>query len=147
MSAQPDSRDTLLKRINEKRTEIRGFLARTQPRNVRLVNTAIISSAIAAALTAGPAFGGQTLTGWLTETLGFTSPAWQLLCLGATLCSISAAIATNMSKSHEITAKILQAQTCDAKLEGLATLMEMDQIDIAKASALYAQYLPEIAFI
>lgn len=114
---------------------------------VRLVNTAIVSSALAAALTVGPAFGGQTLTAWLTGTLGFTAPVWQLLCLGATICSVSAAIATNMSKSHEIASRILRAQTCDVKLEGLETLLEMDQIDMAKASSLYTQYLPEISFI
>lgn len=61
--------------------------------------------------------------------------------------SVSAAIATNMSKSHDIASKILRAQTCDAKLEGLETLVEIEQIDIAKASSLYTEYLPEVSFI
>jgi len=147
MSTQPDSNDTLLQRIAGKRSEIAAYLSTTQPRNRRLANTAVICSAIAAALTTGPAVGGKPLTAWLTGTLGLTSPVWQLLCLAATVCSVAAAIATNMSKSHETVSKILRAQTCDAKLEGLETLIDMDQIDLQKASSLYTQYLPEISFI
>ena len=69
------------------------------------------------------------------------------MCLGAAICSVSATITTNMSKSDETASKILKAQTCDAKLEGLETLIELEQIDAAKASALYTQYLPEVSFI
>ena len=148
MTETTDSKDALLKRIGDKRAEIAAYLAKSQPRNRRLVNTAIVCSAVAAAMTAGPAFGGKTLTAWLTETLRLESPVWQLLCLVATLCSIAAAIATNMSKSHDIASKILRAQTGDARLEGLETLLELDQIDVAKASSLYVEkYLPEIVFV
>ncbi|TQV86420.1 hypothetical protein [Aliikangiella coralliicola] len=147
MPEQADSTGALLKRINDKRSEIEQYLSRTRPRNRRLVNTAIICSAVAAALTAGPAFGGKTFTAWLTGTLGLTSPVWQLMCIGAAVCSLGATITTNMSKSDETASKILRAQTCDAKLEGLETLIEMEQIDAAKASSLYTQYLPEVSFI
>jgi hypothetical protein len=138
MSTDADTKKTLLQNIGAKRSEIRSFLSKTEPRNVRLVNMAIICSAIAAALTAGPAFGGKTLTAWL-ETLGLRSPVWQLLCLGATACSVAAVVVTNMSKSHEITSKLFRAQTTDAKLEGLEALVQMDQIEIDKASSLYVQ--------
>lgn len=146
MSQNPKAKD-LLKCIGDKRSEIAAFLAKTRPRNRRLVNVSIVCSALAGAMTAGPALGGKSLTAWLTEVLGLSSPIWQLLCLGATACSVSAAIATNMSKSHDIASKILRAQTCNAKLEGLETLVKIEQIDIAEASSLYTKYLPEVSFI
>ena len=147
MSESSDPKSALLRRISEKRSEIDAFLSKAQPRNKRLVNISIICSAVAAAMTAGPAFGGQGLTAWLSDSLGLTSPVWQLLCLGATACSVAATIATNMAKSHEVASRVLRAQTSDAKLEGLETLVEMDQIELGKASTLYAEYLPEIPFI
>ena len=147
MSAEENTKERLLQKVAGKRSEIRSFLSKTEPRNTRLVNIAIVCSAIAASLTAGPAFGGKTVTAWLTETLGLTSPVWQLLCLGATGCSVAAVIATNMSKSHEIATRLLRAQATDAKLEGLETLIEMDQIGIEKASSLYIQYLDDIPFL
>lgn len=137
----------LLSRIHQKRSEIRVFLETNEARNRRLVNTAIFASAIAAAFTAGPAFGGSTMTAWLTETFGLASPAWQLLCLGATVCSVAAAITTNLSKSHDLGARIAQAQACDAKLEGLETLIELNQVDIEEATAQYAASLSAIAFL
>lgn len=140
-------KETLLQKVADKRSEIEAFLSKTEPRNVRLVNTAIVASAIAAAFTAGPAFGGETLTAWLTKTLGLTSPVWQLLCLVATACSVVAAIATNLSKSYAIAAKLASARQTDAKLEGLETLIETDQISMKQASSLYAQYLEDVAFL
>ena len=147
MPDDPDAKKKLLHMIRQKREEIRAFLDENETRNRRLVNTAIVASAIAAAFTAGPAFGGQTLTAWLTQAFGTSSPAWQLLCLGATVCSVAAAITTNLSKSHELGSKIVHAQTADAKLEGLEALLDMDQIDIQEATTQYAQHLTGVAFL
>lgn len=142
-----NQKEKLLKKIKIKRSEIHRFLKSAEPRNKRLINIAIVCGAIAAALTAGPAFGGKTLTGWLTNTLELTSPVWQLLCLAATVCSVSAVIVTNISKSHGIATNILRAQTCNAKLEGLETLLEMEQVELNKATTLYTDYLNEISFL
>jgi hypothetical protein len=102
---------------------------------------------VSAALTAAPALGGQSLTAWLTKTFELTLPIWQLLCLGAMMCSIAATIATNMAKSHETTTRLMQAQACDAKLEGLETLVEMRKVDIGDASEQYTRALTDIPFI
>ncbi|NKB66351.1 MAG: hypothetical protein GKR89_04775 [Candidatus Latescibacteria bacterium] len=59
MSDETDSKTALLRRIEGKRGEIAAFLAQAQPRNKRLVNSAIFGSAIGVALTAGPALGGK----------------------------------------------------------------------------------------
>ena len=71
--------------------------------------------ALSAAFTAGPAFGGASLTAWLTETFSLHAPAWQLICLGACACSVTAVIATNLSKSEETGSKIAAGRACDAK--------------------------------
>jgi hypothetical protein len=40
-----------------------------------------------------------------------------------------------------------KAQTSDAKLEGLETLIELGQIDLPKAAIQYTQYISEIPFV
>lgn len=147
MSTKGSKKDMLLQKIEAKRQEIQSYISKTKPRKRRLANTAIVCSAIATALTAGPAFGGKTFSDWLTETLSLVSPVWQLLCLGAVIFSVAAAIVTNLSKSQDIVSKLQNAQSTDAKLEGLSTLIEMDQVDVDEASSHYVQYLNDIPFL
>lgn len=147
MSTKKNAKKALLQKITAKRGIIQAFLSKENPRSKRYISITIICSAIAAALTAGPAFGGKTFTAWFTDIFGLNSPTWQLLCLGATGFSVAAVIATNLSKSHDVASKIQRAQTADAKLEGLETLIEMDHIDAEKASSLYVQYLNDIPFL
>jgi hydroxymethylpyrimidine/phosphomethylpyrimidine kinase len=56
---------------------------------------------------------------WLNETFGLTSPAWQVLCAGAALCSLSAAISTQLLKSYAIEEHVARAEAVRAKLEAL----------------------------
>src|SRR5437763_12621762 len=102
MSAVDASPEYLLTQIAAKRTQVEGFLAAAAPRKRRLGNVAIIAGTLAAALTTGPALGGQTFTAWLTKSFGLASPAWQLLCGGAALCSVSATVATQLLKSQNV---------------------------------------------
>jgi hypothetical protein len=57
--------------------------------------------------------------------LGLSFPAWQILCVVATLCSLAAATATQLLKSHNVDERVARAQTARAKLDiirfGLAT--------------------------
>lgn len=138
---------TLLTRIASKRGELAAYLKTMEPRNARLTNTAIICGAISATLTAAPALGGKSFTAWLTETFELTLPVWQLLCFGAMLCSIAATIATNMSQSHETTARVMRAQACNAKLEGLETLLQLGTIDADSASRQFVNAINDVAFI
>jgi hypothetical protein len=142
-----DAAQVLLAKIRQKRGEIAAFIGATEPRNARLTNIAIICGAISAALTAAPALGGKPLTDWITEALGLSLPIWQLLCFGGMVCSIAATIATNLSKSHETSAKLIRAQLCDAKLEGLETLTQLRQVDVDEGAKLYVQHLADIPFI
>jgi uncharacterized membrane protein YozB (DUF420 family) len=84
-----------------------------------LINLAIVAGALATVLTASPALGGLSFSDWLNETFGFTSPAWQVLCAGAAICSLAAAISTQMLKSHNIEEHVARAEAVRAKLEAL----------------------------
>jgi hypothetical protein len=75
-----------------------------------LINLAIIAGAVATVLTASPALGGVAFSDWLNETFGLSSPAWQVLCAGAAVCSLSAAIATQLLKSHNIEEHVARAE-------------------------------------
>jgi hypothetical protein len=52
-----------------------------------------------------------------------------------------------MYKSNDIASRLAKAQGCDAKLEGLETLLELDQIGVKEAATQYTQYVAEIPFI
>src|SRR5438093_12055077 len=96
------SNSEILGRINQQRAKVDAFLAAAVPRKRRLLNTTIIGGSLAAALTAGPAVGGQSFTAWLTGALGLTSPSWRLLCGGAAICSVMATAATQLLKSDNV---------------------------------------------
>ncbi len=111
--------------VERRRAEIGEYLDRMQKRQRRALNVAIVAGACASVLTASAAIGGQRLANWLTLTFGLPWPAWQMVCLLATVCSLAAAIATQLLKSHNVDERIARAQTAGAKLDiirfGLAT--------------------------
>ena len=142
-----EANTVVLEKIRTKREAIHAYIKIMEPRSKKLTNIAIICGAISAALTAAPALGGKSLSSWLTDAFKLELPVWQLLCLGAMICSIAATISVNMSKSHESTERIMRAQACDAKLEGLETLMEIGTIDTKTAADQYNQALQDIPYI
>ena len=93
----PASSEDLVRLIQQKRTQVEAFLATARPRKRRLLNTTIVGGSLAAALTAGPAVGGQSFTVWLTGVLGLTSPSWRILCGAASICSVLATVATYLA--------------------------------------------------
>ena len=88
----------LVTRIRQTRADLDAFLAAAVPRKRRLLNTTILGGSLAAALTAGPAVGGQSFTAWLTATLALESPSWRLLCGVASACSTSIGTLLNCSR-------------------------------------------------
>ncbi|MFC1523346.1 hypothetical protein ACFL6N_01010 [Thermodesulfobacteriota bacterium] len=147
MQENTNASDALLAKIRIKRQEIAKYLAKIEPRNFRLINASIICGALAAALTAGPGIGGGDFINSVKNIVSFGIPIWQVLCLIATLLSVSAVIANGMLKVHDLTAKIAIARGCNSKLEGLEFMLEAGQIDVEQATPLYTQYLTEIAHV
>jgi hypothetical protein len=141
------SNDEILVRIREKRAQVDRFLAGAVPRKRRLLNTTIVGGSLAAALTAGPAVGGQPFTAWLTGALGLTSPSWRLLCGAASVASIAATIATQLLKSNNAEQNVGRAQSARAKLEVLETSLALGQIDGKQAVAEFLKCVEDAAFL
>ncbi|WKN43883.1 hypothetical protein [Tunicatimonas pelagia] len=139
--------DVLLAKIKTKRQELANYLRKTEPQNTKLINSSIIAGALAAAITAGPGVGGEGFISSAKDVVSFGVPVWQALCLAASVLSVIAVIANGMLKSNGLAAKISKTQLCDAKLEGLETMLELRQVDMKQALQLYTQQLSEISHI
>ena len=141
------SHTELVTRIAQKRAQLDAFITRMKPRKQRLVNLTIIAGMVAAALTAGPAAGGATFTGWLTQTFGLTSPAWQILCAAATVCSVTATVATQLLKSQNIEEHVTKALSVRAKLEVLEVGLTTGHLNPSQATAEYLRCVEEASFL
>ena len=139
--------DHMVSRIRQKRTQLETFLSAARPRKRRLLNTTIVGGSLATALTAAPALGGQSFTAWLTGALGLASPSWRLLCAAASVCSVTATIATQLLKSNNIEEHVTRAQGCRAKLEVLEVGLTMGQIDTRQATSEYLKCVEDAAFL
>ena len=147
----PDQTDwqRLEKRIEDRRQTVDAYLRSARPRAARLTYTSVISSALAAAFTAGPAVGGTKFTDRVAASLDLGGPedVWRPLCLLAMLTSIVAAISANLSKSKNTEARIVSAEACSAELEGLQALVEFQQVSLQEALKLYQQYVAKVPFV
>jgi hypothetical protein len=95
----------------------------------------VVAGTLAAALTAAPALGGKSFADWLTSIFGLTSPAWQLLCGVASMCSIAATVATQLLKSHNIEDRINRVQGARAKIQMLEVGIESGLMTPAEAES------------
>ena len=129
----------LANRITQKRAQLDAFIDRMKPRKLRLVNLTIIAGMVAA--------GGPSFTGWLTKTFGLMSPAWQLLCGAATVCSVTATVATQLLKSQNIEEHVTKALSCRAKLEVIEIGLATGQLDVPRATSEYMRCVEESAFL
>lgn len=139
--------DVLLTKIKTKRQELANYLAKYEPRHSLLINSSIIFGALTVALTAGPGVGGSKFIDTMNNAMSFSIPVWQLLCLIAAILSVAVVIVNGMLKSQNLTSKITSAKSCTAKLEGLETLLELQQMDVKQAAPLYTQYISEVSYV
>jgi len=144
-----DDEQRLLRKIEDERAHIEQFLAVARPRCARLTAITIVSSALAAALTAGPALGGQTFTTWAGHVFGIKTAVgvWQPLCLIVMLVSITAAISVNLNQSSKTESRITSAEVCNTELACLQTLIEFHQLPLDEALKLYQQHLSRVPFL
>jgi hypothetical protein len=139
----------LLRRIKDRRRTVDAYLRSARPRAARLTYVSVVSSAIAAALTAGPGLGGKKFVGFTKANIGLGDPSdvWQPVCLVAAIVSVIAAISANLSKAKNAEARIIHAEACNAELEGLQALVEFKQVSLEDAVKLYQQYVTRIPFV
>jgi hypothetical protein len=93
--------------------------------------------------------GGEQFTGGTADALSFDTgaPVWRILCVLGLIASVAAAIATNLSKSQDLAARITAAESCDADLEGLQTLLRFGRISTEEAVDLYKGYVSRIPHV
>jgi hypothetical protein len=146
----PDGTDwqRLQERIKDRRDTLDVYLRVKRPRADRLTHASIVSSALSAALTAGPAVGGQRFVDRVAGSLDIQGESvWRPLCLAAMVISIVAAITTNLSKAKNTEARIVNVEATNAELEGLQTLIEFEQLSLEDAVKLYQQYIARVPFV
>jgi hypothetical protein len=142
-----DASADLLVTIRDLRERTDAYLRVACSRRHLLVNVTLIAAALATFLTAAPALGGKPFAKWLTGVLGLSSPAWQLLCAGAAVCSLATTIATQLLRSHNVDERVLAAQTVRAQLQTLEIRAGLDQIGQAEAVAELIKCVENAAFV
>jgi MFS family permease len=142
-------RRDLLWRIEARRAAVQAFLHHHRPRTRRRATMTIVLSSLAAVFTAGPAVGGETFAGAVQQAFRLSSDSyvWRVLCLGALLVSVAAAVLTNLGKSQDDVARLGTAEAANAELEGLTTLLQFGQLSVQDAVKLYQQYSVKIPFV
>jgi len=147
MREQEDEQQLLLERIAYRRHDLDGYLRRARPRCERMTVVTIISSAVAATLTAGPALGGKPFTDSLTVAMNLDAPIWRPLCFVAMIASVVAAISANLSRSRSAEARIISAESCNSELEGLQTLLEFHQVPMKQAVKMFQESIAKVPFV
>lgn len=147
MSNGSKEEEMLLAKIKTKRQQLADYLDTMEPRHSTMIMCSIVAGALSAALTAGPGVGGEGFINSATDVASFGIPLWQVLCLAATVLSVIAVVANGLLKSYDLTSKITSARTCDAKLEGIETMLELGQTDVEQATQHYTQCLAEMPHV
>jgi hypothetical protein len=142
-----DSRIDLADRINRKHREIDSYLAKIARQRRWLFNATIIGGTSAATLTAAPALGGKPLADWMTDAFSLSSPAWQILCGLATVCSVTGTLASQFLRSYNIEERIAQAQAVRARLEILNLGITAGHLDQSQAFHEYFQCILDATFV
>jgi len=103
--------------IQDTRGQVGTYLLKARARQRRLLTLAVVAGALATLFAGAPAVGGQALSDQLAATFGLSSPAWQLLCTFAALCSLAAAVSTQLLKSQNLEEHVSKAESVRARLE------------------------------
>jgi hypothetical protein len=145
----PTVRADLVRRIQVRRRSVAAYLHEMRPKARRLITISLVSSAIAAVLTAGPALGGEGFAEGVADALSLPedSVVWRVLCLLSTIVSVVAAISNNLSKSQDRTANLSAAEAASTELEGLEAMVEFGHLPVEDAVKLYQQYVAKIPFV
>lgn len=132
MSDQP-APSGIRKQTKEKQDEISNYLSSLEPFGTRLTYVNIIGGAVATLLS------GEVVR---ALSLGPPSSASWLLPLGAAICSLIATVAAALYKG-QVESRLALLQKCSARLEGLAALLDANQLTEAQAAKRFQGYVEE----
>jgi hypothetical protein len=131
--------------ISSTRNEVSKYLTYARARQRRLLNMAIVAGALGTAIAAPFAIGRKDLSDTLSETLGFL--VWPLVCGLAAVCSLMAAVATQLLKSGNLEERVARAEGVRARLGILEMGRVTGSLTPAQVSTEYAACLELISFI
>lgn len=139
----------LLRKIRSRRGGIAEHLATARPRAERLTTVTVVSSVVAAFLTAGPAVGRTKFTEFVAKWISPLSgeDVWVICCSIAMVLAMIAAISANLRTSSKAETEIVNALACSAELEGLQEWVESRQLPYRQCAELYRFYVNKIPFI
>ena len=139
--------EDLLNKVRNRRIGLQRYIRTEEPKNKRLLNIAIVCGILATLLTGIPALGGEKAIKQIKSQTNPVIPVWQIMCIGASVCTSIATAATSYKNSHDTSNKIAKAQVCDSKLEMLELLLETRQIENKQAIEKYGEYVSEVSFV
>jgi hypothetical protein len=142
-----DSGTWLISSVRGKQADVKRYLRAVNARRRRLVTVTIVAAAIATLLTAPVALGGKPLANWLTETFELSSPSWRILCALAAVCSLIAAVATQLHASKNYEEHIGRAQEIRAALEMLEVAITLNHLNQHEATSQYLDIIESTSFI
>jgi hypothetical protein len=142
-----DSGNELLSGVRSKRTDVERYLRAVDSRRRRLATVTIVAAAVATLLTAPAALGGKPLADWLNETLELSAPSWRILCALAAVCSLIAAVATQLHASKNYEVHIGRAQEIKATLEMLEVGITLNHLNRHDATSQYLEIIESSSFI
>ena len=79
--------------------------------------------------------------------LGSPVDVWRPLCLAAFAVALVAAVSANLSRSHDLSARVAAAEVCGAELAALLTVLEFGSQPLDDAVDLYQQAVLKISFV
>jgi hypothetical protein len=123
--------------ISKTRDKVTTYLTHARARQRRLLNIAIVASAVATGLAAPLAIGGKDVSDPLSAARGF--PIWQLVCALVAVCSLLAAVATQLLKSQN--QRVARAESVQARLGVLDMGRTTGSLTPAQVSTEYAAYV------
>jgi hypothetical protein len=138
-------RQQLLGRIADHSTRLRRYIWRKN----RVSVICIVSSGLAALITAGPATGGGSFIELVKAVLGLSDGdlAGRLVCMTAMIVSVVAAIAANISKPSELSVRVQTAEAGVAELDKLAVELEFGGMSATDGSVQYSEVIKKTSFL
>jgi hypothetical protein len=128
---------------------IDAYSGKTERRSKRLSTISIVSSAIAAALAAGPAFGGRTFAETVQQGLELDDPStvWRWLCFGAVVVSVTAGITTELLSKGNLAGHLAAAQEAKALLLRLERRLRRRELTPSAAVTEFEDIVDGIKFV
>lgn len=123
--------------IQRTRDQVATYLGQARTRQRRLLNVAIVAGALATALAGAPAI----VPG------GVPTPVWRTLCILAAVCSLVAAVVTQLQKSNSVGENVSRAETIRARLEVLNIGLISGNLSQEQAATEYSACVEQASFI